>query len=240
MRFLALLRSFLVALIYPLVVCFFALQIVLLGFFPSWRRVQDQVVAAWARFSLLLFGVQVEGQGLEKLPKGGYIALFNHTSNFDILAVQALIPNIRFGAKIELFKIPIFGHAMRAARALPIARSQRNKVMRVYDKAKARLFAGECFILAPEGTRQPEDKLGPFKAGPFIFAVEAQVPIIPIAIKGASAIQPKKAWLPNSHQWRSKIQLIVGEPIPTKGLEPEAKEALKQQLREAFHRMGLQ
>jgi 1-acyl-sn-glycerol-3-phosphate acyltransferase len=238
-RVLAFLRSFLAALIYPLVVLIFAALIVGFGIVPSMRKLQDWIIAVWAKLSLVMFGVELEGSGLEKLPPGSYLGLFNHTSNFDILAVQVLIPRIRFGAKIELFRIPIFGHAMAAAKALPIARSKIQEVMKVYEQAKGRLAQGECFILSPEGTRQVEEKLGPFKSGPFLFAIQAQVPVVPIALIGASQIQPKGMLLPNRHQLKSKIRVIVGEPIPTNGMTEDSKKLLQEKVLESFHQLGL-
>lgn len=241
MRALAASRSLLVAILYPFVITAFAVVVVFLGHVPGAkaRAIQDFVVGVWTRFSLFLFGVELKVHHLEKLPEGAYLCLFNHTSNFDILAVQSLIPRIRFGAKIELFSIPIFGAAMRAAGVLPISRSERAEVIKVYNEAQARLANGECFILSPEGTRQAEEKLGVFKSGPFLFAIAAQVPIVPVAIKGASRIQAKGHWLPNSQQWKSKIEVTFGDPISTAGMTADAKKDLQERVLESFHSLGL-
>ncbi len=239
MNFLALIRSIIIVIIYPLVIMFFTILIVLTGIFESTRSLQDFIVGGWARSSLFLFGVKVNSFGLEKLPKSGYIALFNHTSNFDIFAVQSIIPRIRFGAKIELFKIPIFGHAMRGAKALPIARNEIKKVLLVYEEAKQRVLNGECFILSPEGTRQPTEKLGPFKSGPFLLAINAQAPLVPIAIQGASLIQPKGSLLPNTDHFISEIKVTIGDPISTEGLSSDSKEELQNKLRQSFISLGL-
>lgn len=240
MKYLIILRSIIAVLLYPALITFFTLLIVLSGFSDSTRSLQDYVVGAWARWSLKLFGVVINSRGLEKLPQHGYIALFNHTSNFDIFAVQSIIPRIRFGAKIELFRIPIFGLAMRAAKALPIARAEIKKVLVVYDEAKKRIFKGECFILAPEGTRQSSEKLGPFKSGPFLLAINAQAPIVPIAIKGASHIQPKGRLLPNIDRWTSRIQVIICDPISTVGMTSDSKLELQQKVRDSLHKAGLE
>lgn len=238
-KLVSLARSLLAACIYPFVIIIFAALIVLSGLLPQCRKIQDGVVALWAKISLALFGVRLKYSGLEKLPEGAYLGLFNHTSNFDILAIQSLIPRIRFGAKIELFKIPIFGHAMAAARALPIARSRRDEVLKVYEQAQLRFAKGECFILSPEGTRQIEEKLGPFKAGPFVFAIEGKVPLVPIALKGASKIQPKGVILPNSHQWHSTIEVIVGDPIATVEYNLDNRKDLQKKVLQAFLGLGL-
>lgn len=242
MNLFPILRSILGALCYPMWIIIITILIVVLGISSQWRNTQDKVVGAWARVSLWLFGVKVKGHYLERLPPQGqgYLALFNHTSNFDILAVQTLIPRIRFGAKIELFKIPLFGLAMKASGALAIARSNREEVLRVYDGAKMRMTqGGESFILSPEGTRQPTEKLGPFKSGPFLLAIASQRPVVPIAIRGASAIQPKGKKLPNSERWHSTIEVFIGEPISTQGLTVESKQDLQNKVRESFIGLGL-
>lgn len=238
-KFLIVVRSLIVAGLYPLLVTVFAVLVVLTGIMDRLRPLQDKLVQTWAKISLWAFGVEIEVDGLDNLPAGGYLGLFNHTSNFDILAIQALIPRIRFGAKVELFRIPIFGLAMRAAKALPIARSQRDEVMKVYEQAAQRMIQGEAFILAPEGTRQREEKLGSFKAGPFLFAVKAQTPIVPIAIRGASRIQPKGAILPNSERFKSKIIVKIGKPIATEGLNVDSKRELQRVTFQAFRELGL-
>lgn len=231
---LAIIRSFFAAIVYPFFVIFCAILIVILGTNPSLRRTQDRVVGVWARYSLWLFGVKVHGLHLERLPQKGYLALFNHTSNFDILAVQSLIPHIRFGAKAELFKIPLFGLAMRASGALMIARAHRDEVLKVYEGARLRMVQGESFILSPEGTRQPIEELGPFKSGPFLLAIASQCPIVPIAIKGANRIQPKGQWIPNIQRWCSMIEVSIGEPISTQGMTAESKQELQNKVRESL------
>jgi 1-acyl-sn-glycerol-3-phosphate acyltransferase len=138
-----------------------------------------------------------------------------------------------------LFQIPIFGHAMAAARALPIARSKLSEVMKVYEQATGRFANGECFILSPEGTRQKEERLGPFKSGPFLFAISAQVPVVPIAIQGASKIQPKGVLLPNSQKWKSLIKVSIGKPILTVGMTADSKKDLQDQVQNALCQMGL-
>lgn len=239
MSFIALMRSLFMVCIYPFVVIFFSIFILLLGIFEFTRDWQDLFVGEWARLSLLLFGVRIKCVGTENLPTGGYIALFNHTSNFDIFAIQSIIPKIRFGAKIELFKIPIFGHAMRAAKALPIARTEIKKVLEVYEEASQRIVKGECFILSPEGTRQPTETLGPFKSGPFLLAIKSQAPIVPIAIQGASQIQSKGSLIPNSKKLISEIKVTIGEPISTVGLTPLSKSELQETARNSFKILGL-
>src|SRR5205823_2559565 len=144
---------------------------------------------------------------------------FNHQSHVDIPSIHSTIRRrLRFGAKIELFKIPIFGAAIRAAGVLPIARANRDEVYRVYRQAAAKLAAGWSFILAPEGTRQREPRIGPFKRGPFVFAIDAQVPLVPIVLKGTFDVLPKSSRLVNVGAWSRTVTLHALPPVETKGL----------------------
>src|SRR3974390_2632035 len=60
---------------------------------------------AWARVIFWLAGVRVTVRGAENLPpREGFLAIFNHTSHMDILALYGYMPRpVCFGAKIELF-----------------------------------------------------------------------------------------------------------------------------------------
>lgn len=224
------LRSFISSALYPFCVGFWGSLMVVGVLIGGKSKFQDWVLENWANQSLWLFGVKVKAYGIENLPKSGFLVLFNHTSLFDILVIQSLIPRIRFGSKIELFKIPIFGAAMRAAGVLPIARHKREEVFKVYQEAEERARAGQVFALAPEGTRQKTETLAPFKAGPFIFALNSGIPIVPVIIKGASKVLPKGSLLPNAHAWSTEIELRVGEPIEVKGLKLEDRQALQSSL----------
>ncbi len=162
-----------------------------------------------------MFGVSVNARGLENVPAGGCLFVFNHTSFFDIFAMCAALPSFRFGAKKELFMIPFLGPAMSHAGVLVIDRADRNEVFKVYEQNKDKVARGERFALSPEGTRQETEILAPFKMGPFIFAISAKAPIVPVIIKNASAVLPKNAWLPNWDAWRRTIDMEVLPPIST-------------------------
>ena len=203
-----------------------------IGFVPIWTGVfsliviffgllkqSDRTTGAmmmWARGILWVYGIRIRARGFEKLPsQGGAILAFNHQSLFDIPAVLAHCRRnrIRWGAKIELFRIPMFGPAMRAASNLPIARHKRAEVLEVYRHA-SRLFAdGFMFALAPEGTRQEKPEIGAFKKGPFLFSSNFGVPVMPIVIFGAHAVLEKGSLLVNTKKWISSIEVRVLDPV---------------------------
>ncbi|MBX2986352.1 MAG: 1-acyl-sn-glycerol-3-phosphate acyltransferase [Bdellovibrionaceae bacterium] len=206
-------RALIMVALYPFVLWFFSVFCILQNLLFNRRDWDDAVVRAWGRVSCAMFGVKVKVEGRENLPAGGCIFLFNHSSFFDIFTMAAVFPGLRYGAKIELFRIPVFGFAMRRVGILPIDRGRREKTFGVYREAHDRLEKGERFALAPEGTRQDEERLGPFKAGPFVFAINTGAPVVPLVIKNASRIMPKHSLFPNWGVWSREVRLIILPPV---------------------------
>lgn len=206
-----------------------AIAMIFCGFLNN-RKIEDAIVVAWTKGTCKLFGVKVVVQGQENMPQNGCIYLFNHTSFFDIFAMNGYLNSFRFGAKIELFKIPIFGAGMKRAGILPIARDNREEVFRVYRAAEERIRRGERFALAPEGTRQPVEKLGKFKSGPFVFAINAHAPLVPVVVKGALKVWPKGSIFPNTGKWTRTITLIVLPQVETAGFSVDQRPELQEKV----------
>ena len=201
----------------------------------GWQPIQSLIVRAFGRMGLICFRIRVRTHGDLTAPAQGGIYLFNHQSHLDILAMTAhLPPTFRFGAKIELFKIPFFGPAMRSFGVLPIPRNNRAEAFKVYEQACERLRAGALFALAPEGTRQLQPEIGPFKKGPFIFAIQCQAPLIPVILKGLHEALPKNEILPNTRRWVHTVDLKVLEPVSTEEESLESLEPLVGKTRELF------
>jgi 1-acyl-sn-glycerol-3-phosphate acyltransferase len=194
------------------------------------RHFENFIVSFWGKCSIWLFGTRVIQLQRENLPKGACLLVFNHTSFFDVFALLGYVPSVRFGAKIELFKIPFFGRAMLGLGILPIARENRTQVFKVYEKAIEKTLLGQKYALAPEGTRNSSESLRPFKTGPFVFALQAQIPIVPVIVKGAFDCMHKGDIIPNKDRWRRDITLKYLPPIPTAGLGIDSKDKLKSQV----------
>ncbi len=202
-------RSSLMAILYIPFLLLCSISSVVMNLIFNSRKIDDSIIQFWGRWSCKMFGVNVHVAGLENIPQGGCLFLFNHTSFFDVFAMAGYLPGIRFGAKIELFSIPFFGLAMRRLGMLPIARQKREEVFKLYQASEVRIANGERFALAPEGTRQDSEVLGSFKAGPFVFAINAKAPIVPVVIKNASQILPKGSYIPNWNVWNRDIQIHI-------------------------------
>lgn len=193
--------------------------------FPEW------VVMGWTKLCVQAARIKLHVSGKENIPEAGNLFVINHTSLFDIpVAHQSISKRVRFGAKIELFKIPLFSWAMRKSGILPIARTQLAQVIQVYEQASLRIKSGESFVLAPEGTRQKTDTaLGNFKTGPFVLAIKAQCLITPVVVYGTSKVLSKgKVTIDGSHEHHVLVRILPS--VPTKGLSLSDRDELKDQV----------
>jgi 1-acyl-sn-glycerol-3-phosphate acyltransferase len=228
MSLLIFLRSVLATLIFPFTVVVLGPIAIIGHTLTHSRRFDDFVLMLWGRVCCRISGVKVVVEGVENIPNSGCLFLFNHTSFFDIFAMAGYIKGLRFGAKAELFKIPIFAQAMRAVGTLPIARDNREEVYKIYQEAKQRLANGEKFALSPEGGRfYNEEALSNFKAGPFIFAMSAEAPLVPIVVMGAYEALPKGAFLFNNYKWSHQITIKILEPVQTSNYTVEQRRELQ-------------
>lgn len=175
------------------------------GDFSIWlaRRV-------WAPSALRLAGVGVEVHARGPLPEGPAIYVSNHESALDVWALLRAIPrNLRFIAKKELFRIPVFGWYLRLARFVAVDRRDHAQAVQALTRAGEIVRAGTSLVVFPEGTRSPDGRVQPFKKGPFVVAMEARVPVVPIAIAGAFALSPKQ----RLEVHRGTIHVAVGEAV---------------------------
>jgi 1-acyl-sn-glycerol-3-phosphate acyltransferase len=166
-----------------------------------------------------------------------HIFLMNHQSALDIPCAFAALPvNLRFIAKHVLKYVPFLGWYMAATGMIFINRSNRYEALRSLAKAGERIRAGANILAFPEGTRSRDGRILPFKKGAFVLAIEAQVPIVPVAIEGSIKTLPSGGIRLRPHPIRVK----VGAPIETKGLVPADRERLMRQVREAIIQMNLE
>jgi 1-acyl-sn-glycerol-3-phosphate acyltransferase len=183
----------------------------------------------WVGWIFASCGIRVEAEGLEHVDRTRpQIFMCNHQSVVDIGALIAVLPvSWRFVAKRELLWIPLFGWALGLSRHVIVDRLHRQKAVASLKRAAERIREGVNVIIFPEGTRSPSGELGPFKSGGFHLAIEAQVPIVPVTVSGSRHITPKRSLRVES----GRVKVVFGEPIPTKGLSVEDRQALKEAVR---------
>ncbi len=188
---------------------------------------------AWARALCRLAGVRVVVHGMERLHDGTpRILMANHISLFDVFALAAVLPRMVFVAKAELGRIPIFGRGARAAGQLFIERGNRKAAFAAYEVAAARIRDGATVIVFPEGTRGASRELRPFKKGPFVLAISAGVPIVPVLIHGAFEVQRKGSLRVEP----GEIHLHFLDDIATGGLTYEHRDQLAQKVHAVMRR----
>lgn len=175
------------------------------------------VMRSWGRLFLIIAGVKLDTTGADRLdPDGSYVLVSNHLSNLDAPLHIAMMPvSIRFLAKMELFKIPIFGSAMRSIGIVETDRRAGATAHRAINRQVARVVDLECSLLIyPEGTRSKDGELHPFKKGAFRIAVDNGLSVVPITIAGT-----ERVWPPGSNIVRpGVVKMVIHEPIPTIGL----------------------
>ena len=177
----------------------------------------DRVARIWGWTWCWMAGVKLRVEGLENIETGrSYVVVSNHQSAFDIFAHLAALPiPIRFLAKAELFKIPLFGTAMRTIGMVQVDRGAgRAAHQAINEGARMTMDRGWSLMIYPEGTRPRDGVMLPFKKGAFSIARSVRAPILPTAITGSRAV-----WKPKTKVIRSgEITVRIMPPIPTEGM----------------------
>ena len=117
-------------------------------------------------------------------PRRPYVVVSNHESYADIFLVSQFPWEMKWLSKDTIFRIPVMGWMMRMANDVPVTRGKRESAVAALVECRDRLARRVSVMIFPEGTRSPTDELLPFKDGAFHLAIDAQVPILPIATEG--------------------------------------------------------
>ena len=177
-------------------------------------NVGHRCAIAWSRLILWTTGVTVRVEGLERLdPARSYVFAANHQSIYDIPIVFASLPfQVRIIAKESLGKIPFMGwHLLRTGHVLV----DRSKPGAATVRKMAKLVAdGHSLIVFPEGTRSTDGTVARFKGGPFLIALDAGLPIVPISIAGSRHVMFRGEVTVHP----GTVSLVVHDPVETTGL----------------------
>ena len=166
---------------------------------PFLTRVQLFLLGAWIRIK-------------NKIPNDQtYIVMMNHASFADVFfSIQPLKGKYTAILASFNFKIPIWGTMLRFFKAIPVYRKDKIKAIKAIKHAETIIKDLKYHVVIfPEGTRTTDGKLQKFKKGGFHMAINTQVPIIPIAVKGGFNYKPKTRWYIKP----SIIDIEVGNPI---------------------------
>ena len=199
---------------------------------PRGKRVY-RINQLWTWLVLRMGGVALKTQGLENIDATRqYIFMVNHQSNVDIPAVIQSLGRfqLRWIAKKELLRIPLFGWAMWATKHITVDRSNPLDAVKSLKRAKELIAAGISVVVFPEGTRSRDGRLLRFKKGGFLLAAQTGTDIVPITINGSGAILPWGGW----HLRPGLIEVTVGKPIAVAGYRAGNLRLLSEQVRRAI------
>ncbi len=178
---------------------------------------------AGVALALGLAGIRYRVSGREHIPQVAAVFCSNHESNVDPpVLFRALHPRLHILYKAELHKFPIMGTVFDVGGFVPVDRAHLDRALESLDRGAESLRSGNPFLIFPEGTRSRSGQLLPFKKGGFIMAIKAQVPIVPVAVRGGRAAMKKGS------PWVTPVlvDIVVGPPIPTAGMSLDDRDRL--------------
>ncbi len=161
------------------------------------RRTIEGPIRTWARLALWLSGVRLMmPEAAPKAAQDPCIVMANHTSLFDIPVLFSVLPGrVRFLAKKQLFSIPVFGWALRAAGFVSVDRGSSRGGAHAFGEARQRAAEGYTLAIFPEETRSLDGELLPFRSGGALLAKATSLPVVPLAIRGALQVRPRDSWM---------------------------------------------
>lgn len=223
------LRSALLVTIGVAVTAYISLMCILIPLISPGEDKVHKIARLWAKIMLLISSTKVTVVGgANVLRKKPQVFMSNHLSDFDILVALAHIPGqFRWIAKKELFRIPIFGPAMRRAGYIEIDRQDHRRAMQSLDDAAEKIRQGRSVMTFPEGTRSKDGKMKPFKSGTFHLAIKSGAPIVPVTIIGTAEIMPKRSLRIRP----GKVTLVIDRPIDVSEYTIENKDELVERVR---------
>lgn len=188
--------------------------IVLLLCYPfDKKRFVVHKLSKWLTDAFFGFGLVMKRkvEGIENLdPKGTYVMVLNHNSMVDILSIYNLPLVFKWVSKREVYRIPIVGRLLLAHGDIVINRASTKEAMQlVHTRGKQWLAKGASVAIFPEGTRSKDGEIHNFKAGAFILAKDAEVPILPIVLDGTDRVVRKGFFM----NWSNRITIKILPPV---------------------------
>jgi 1-acyl-sn-glycerol-3-phosphate acyltransferase len=178
----------------------------------------------------------VNPTGVE-IPAGRPVILMsNHSSLYDIpLIFTALGGSIRMLTKKELFRVPIWGRGLAAGEFISIDRKNREQAIRDLAVARDKMSSGIVLWVAPEGTRSRDGRLGEFKKGGFMLALETGATIVPIGIRGANAVLPAKTL---RFELDCEAEVRIGAPIDASAYSLDRRDELMKRVETSIRELA--
>ncbi len=211
---------------------FFSILAVTLGVLINARTGSLVGGISWSRLCSALTPMWVKTHGLENIDrKQSYVVVSNHQSHFDIFVVYGwLFMDLKWVMKQELRKVPFIGWACDKLDFIYVDRSDNQKAIESINAAKSKIVNGTSIMFFPEGTRSKNGEIGRFKKGAFKVAMDLNLPILPMTVKGTRKILPSGSFnlLPG------KAELVVHKPFSLNGVSESELPGVIEQCRETI------
>lgn len=197
--------------------------------FEPTGRFAHACARAWAWLILATTGVRVHARGLEQLTRGQtYVFVSNHQSIYDIPIIFSVLPyQLRIIAKAALGAFPFLGWHLRRTGHLLVDR-RHPEPARILGRWRGLVTEGLSLIVFPEGTRSADGRVGRFRGGSFLLAIEAGLPIVPLTVVGSRHVMLKGRLM----TCPGEVQLVVHPPVATAGLSARGARGLAGRVRE--------
>jgi 1-acyl-sn-glycerol-3-phosphate acyltransferase len=170
----------------------------------------------WSLLILKTTGVRVRVEGLDRLTPGTtYVFVSNHQSIYDVPVLFWSLPyQLRIIAKSSLARFPVLGWHLKRGRHLFVDRKNPDR-QGILRRWRSLVSEGLSLIIFAEGTRSPDGRVARFKAGSFLLAIQAGLPVVPVAVIGTRQVMPKGRLRTEP----ASVTLVVHEPMAAPQLD---------------------
>jgi 1-acyl-sn-glycerol-3-phosphate acyltransferase len=186
----------------------------------------------WAWLIVKTTGVRVRVAGLEHVdPSRSYVVAANHQSIYDIPILFTVLPlQLRIVAKDSLGRIPFLGWHLQRTGHLLIDR--KHPGAGILKRMAALVRAARSLIVFPEGTRSADGRVGRFKGGIFLLAIDSSLPVLPISVARSRFVMAKGRLMVCPEE----VAVTVHAPMATTGISREQAREFAEQVREVVRR----
>ena len=191
----------------------------------------------WGKTLSFIFNIKLIVKGTHNLLDRNYIFAANHASLIDIpLLFIAVNRYTVFIAKSELSKIPIFKSILDRAGFIFVDRKNNDSAVKSMNNLMDDIKKiPRSVAIFPEGTRTSDGELLPFKKGAAIFAINTDIPVIPVAISGTYSWSKKKLFDIS----QSVIIFEFGDPITTENYSFDDRDFLTEKIKTNIKNMKI-
>jgi 1-acyl-sn-glycerol-3-phosphate acyltransferase len=195
--------------------------------FESWLK-------GLCRSLVWICGIRVTVSGRENFQSGRqYLLMLNHVNILDAFVFYSSFPGWARGIEEEShFSWPVYGWVIRRMGQIPVSRRSGIKAMESLRRAAALIRAQRnlSFMVLPEGTRTRDGRLGRFKKGGFLLALETGLDILPLVQKGAYEVNRRGSLLIRP----GRVEFTIEKPIATAGYTRENIHELMEKVRNVY------